>query len=66
MIAKSKARDARPGKVENADDASLGSDSPLMRSNVSESEHDGNDNAKLVETDSHDTADKNDEDDDER
>ena len=37
-----------------------------MRSNVSESEHDGNDNAKLVETDSHDTADKNNEDDDER
>jgi hypothetical protein len=55
-----------PTQVENADDASWGSDSPLMRSNVSESKHDGNGNAMLVETDSHDTADKNNDDDDER
>ena len=49
-------------QVEHADDTSWDSDSPLMRSNASESEHDGNGNAELAETDSHDTASMNDDD----
>jgi hypothetical protein len=52
-----------PKWVESTDDASWGSDSPQMRSNASESKHDGTSNAKLAETDSHDTADMNDEND---
>ena len=52
-----------PKRTELADDASWGSDSPQMRSNASESEHDSTSNANLAERDSHDTADMNDIDD---
>ena len=51
-----------PKWVESTDDASWGSDSPQMRSNASESKHDGTSNAKLAETDRHDPADMNDND----
>ncbi len=37
-----------PHRVESADDASWGSDSPQMRSIASESKHDGTGNAKLA------------------
>ena len=50
-------------QVEIADDAPCARNSPRKRSNVSESEHDGIGHASLAETDSHDTADRNDEDD---